>query len=55
MVKERHAPHFRTNFTETELTTIHKHLHVLLFIETQLTITDFWSETLGSVVAQTQK
>jgi len=31
MLKERQALHFRTIFTETELSPIHKHLHVLLF------------------------
>jgi hypothetical protein len=55
MVKERQALHFRTTFTETELSPIHKHLHVLLLSETQPIIKDFWSETLGSIVAQTHK
>jgi hypothetical protein len=55
MVKERQALHFRTIFTETELSPIHKHLHVLLFSETQPTTQDFWSETLGFIVAQTHK
>jgi hypothetical protein len=54
MVKEGQAFHFRTIFTQTELSPIHKHLHVLLLSETQPKIIDFWSETLGSIVARTQ-